>query len=537
MRPALNNIRVPRPARPALAIDFGAASTTVAVATRFGRGARVKELLTIGPGPGELAALVARRHWQGVAVRVVVQEGDLLWRQVPVPQLSRRMTTSLLTLEVGKQVAGGLDRFHWGYRPTTGSGGNRSAAVGAATREHLEDLAGRLKAAGLCPAGFIPLPEAVRPLLPAESGSGQGAAVIDFGATRTRVVLLNDSEAILFRQVSVGGDHLTAELQSIVVPGKPALAFEPAAAEDLKCRHGLSHEPGSGTCEGLLPLGQVTATLRPILERLVRELYSAFDYWNERYSGVPMAEVRLIGGGALLPGLPEYLEAVLGLPVLLAGAPAGVPEDAPDLPGGALAAGAALAGPRPIDLSEPAPPGDLEMVERWLDWKAVAAILALYAGVGGGLGALRSSQMTSRAGAWQSRLAGMETRASILRTAAEADACRLRNAEIRRALATGTPDWPVILAGLSRQMGEQARLTELSLETAGGPDGQPAPPTLNLAGRVTGQDPPSEVVAQLLVSLGSVPGLGSAELVESAEDDAGNNRFLVRSSLRPGGQP
>lgn len=529
-----------------LTLDAGSHAFKLVVSNRYGKGAFVRETVECAPTAEALQALVAERGWKGCPVRLVAQEPDLVWRHSFAPKLAHRLTTSALELETRKFATADLARCHWDYRPMEAPRDAEDdrlsyqvAVVHAATAEQLVALA---RAAGLKPMGLLPLPEVLKEAVDPARTQEQAVALLDLGALATRVVILHRGEPVLFRTLGVGGQLLTEELRTVMVPGQAAFTFSTEEAEELKRRHGLSHDTLSLETEALvrdgravdLPLAQVGETLRPLFERLVRELYSTIDYWRERSFDVPFGEVRLAGGGALLPGLPEYLATVLGVPVEVAAPPMLVGlEQERAIPAGA-AAGALVAPLTALDLLEPRPATPLEQRGRPLTTSRVAAVLLLTVGLGfaGGLWRLGSEQRALKGA--QARLNGQESRADLLRRAGDVEARVLRAAELRRTLAAGAPDWPAILAGLSRQVTADTRLTAMNVEAAAA-GAEPTPPRLLLSGVVTGDEPAPAVLARLLTSLHDVPGIGPAELVSATPNDEGNELFEIRSPLLNGG--
>ncbi len=66
---------------------------------------------------------------------------------------------------------------------------------------------------------------------------------------------------------------------------------------------------------GKITAAQVLSLLRPSLEQLTNEIGRAFDYFQETIQGGKVDRIILFGGGAKLKGLPDFMNAELGLPV------------------------------------------------------------------------------------------------------------------------------------------------------------------------------------------------------------------------------
>jgi hypothetical protein len=278
-----------------LTLDPGSHTFKLVVSNRFGKGAYVRETAECAPSEEALKTLVAERGWQGCAVRLVAQEPDLVWRHSFAPKLARRLTTSTLELELRKFAGVDPALCHWDYRPMEtprdAEDERLSFQVSLVRTDTVNRLVAMARAAGLKPTGVLPLPEALKEAVDPPQSREQAVALLDCGAEQTRVVILHRGEPVLYRALGVGGRLLTEELQTVMVPGQAAFTFTPEEAEALKRRHGLLYEPLSPETESVLrddvpaelPLAQVSETLRPHFERLVRELYSTIDYWRERF--------------------------------------------------------------------------------------------------------------------------------------------------------------------------------------------------------------------------------------------------------------
>lgn len=531
--------------RPALVLDAGTSAWKVAVGTRFGRGAFVQEIVTLPPTVEALTALVAERGWKGAPTRIVLMDGDLVWRHTTAPRIERRLLTSAVELEIRKFAPAELEECHWNFRtlPETDLYPDRvPVQVACARGARIAELAGLVRSAGLLPAGVIPLPEALRESVDPAQTKDEAVALLDLGAQQSRMVILHRGEAVLYRTLGVGGDELTAELATIAVPGLPAFQYEPETAEALKLAHGVrtpgpaeeGFDPDGPVLDDGLPLARMTEALQPHIDRLVREVFNTLDFWRERAFDIPFGEVRLLGGGALMPGLPESLARSLGVPVRVAAPPMLVGlTQAPAIPG-AVAAGALVAPDQALTLAERRPPGRLDRVGRHITTGRVAAILALTIGLGAGGGGWRLMTEQSAARNIRARLAGQEAQAELLRNAARVRALVERGADLERQLTGGAPDWSALMAGLSRQAVPDARFTEMAVELSTSAE-NPVPPRLRLSGVVTGTDPSPTILSRLLTSLHDVPGLGPAELQQTAPNDEGAETFEISSPLLTGG--
>ncbi|HLB60028.1 MAG TPA: type IV pilus assembly protein PilM [Patescibacteria group bacterium] len=121
--------------------------------------------------------------------------------------------------------------------------------------------------------------------------AGRNSVVLDIGHSTTKIVLLQGEIIRLVRSISVGSGAIT---KAIVTE----LNLPHAQAEEYKKTYGIV----SGK-----EYEQVTNVVRPIADSIIQELRQSITYFKEKYPQEILSQVILIGGGAYLPGLREYI--------------------------------------------------------------------------------------------------------------------------------------------------------------------------------------------------------------------------------------
>ncbi len=163
-------------------------------------------------------------------------------------------------------------------------------------------------------------------------------AVVDMGHEHTDVVVIKDGKPVFSRTFARGGRHVTDAIAR-------AWKLPPAEAERAKHSDGFiasTVEPASSEA-----WARVSEVVAAELGPLARDLRQTFAACRAR-TGVAVGSTILVGGAARLRGMPSFLAAALGVPVvppppeagaLLGPRMAEVPVDV-----GAAAIGAALDG-------------------------------------------------------------------------------------------------------------------------------------------------------------------------------------------------
>jgi type IV pilus assembly protein PilM len=130
--------------------------------------------------------------------------------------------------------------------------------------------------------------------------AGDTEALLDIGANGTNIIVHTDGTPKIVRSIPRGGAEITAFLAT-------RLGINNAEAETVKCRIGLRSEGNEESAE------IVAEAIRP----LITEIRSSFTYLASSHPGERVRRLALVGGAALLPGLPERLTDELGIPAFL----------------------------------------------------------------------------------------------------------------------------------------------------------------------------------------------------------------------------
>ena len=123
--------------------------------------------------------------------------------------------------------------------------------------------------------------------------------IIDFGSVSTDLSVF-DTVFRIAGTVSEGGDQMTKSLSQ-------GLAITQRQAEALKSQSGLA--PGKRQ-------KQILETISPILTRMLGEIKKIIKFYEERSEQKrKLEQIVILGGGANMPGLADYLTDHLRLPV------------------------------------------------------------------------------------------------------------------------------------------------------------------------------------------------------------------------------
>lgn len=125
------------------------------------------------------------------------------------------------------------------------------------------------------------------------------SVIIDFGSLTADISIFN-IHTLVTGTVPAGGLVFTNAI-------KDSLNVTLAEAGLIKTKYGLSLSKKQR---------EITNALQPTLQKLIKEIQRMVRYHEEHYgSERPIGQVIMLGGGANMPGLSEYLTNALRLPV------------------------------------------------------------------------------------------------------------------------------------------------------------------------------------------------------------------------------
>lgn len=125
-------------------------------------------------------------------------------------------------------------------------------------------------------------------------------ALVDIGANGTNIIVHTDGTPKIVRTVPRGGAEVTKMVAT-------RLGLTNSEAETVKCRVGLRADENAEGAQ------VVSEAIRP----LISEIRGSFHYFSSSHPGQRVQRLALVGGAALLPGLPELLAEELGVPAFL----------------------------------------------------------------------------------------------------------------------------------------------------------------------------------------------------------------------------
>lgn len=135
----------------------------------------------------------------------------------------------------------------------------------------------------------------------------QGLALLEIGFT-TSTLMFFTKELEFLRTIPLGSDHFSLGLLRTMTTAQGPHAITAQEAEQILRTYGMSSEEPSEPVAGLTQ-GQVYSILRPNLENMFLEVQRTLTYYRQTYKRPPPERILVLGGGACIPNLMEFLKA------------------------------------------------------------------------------------------------------------------------------------------------------------------------------------------------------------------------------------
>jgi type IV pilus assembly protein PilM len=230
-------------------------------------------------------------------VRLITSLGgsSAVIKQVSFPLVSEKEIESSLKWEASRHIPMSLDSVELSFQVRTVNKEENSsevllvAADKGVLRQHL-DLLDEVR---LRPdiVDVSPLALANAFLTLTSEDEEKNIALIDMGASSTVITIFRRGGFFFARDISVGGDRLTKEIQDIY-------RLEYPQAERFKKEEDVDLEH-----------------MKPVLDQMLFEIRQSLLFYDNKTGHKGYEDFVLTGGGAKLPGLSAYLEENLNLPI------------------------------------------------------------------------------------------------------------------------------------------------------------------------------------------------------------------------------
>ena len=153
--------------------------------------------------------------------------------------------------------------------------------------------------------------------------------IADIGYSKTDVSIFKNKSLEFVREIPVGCGDLAKALRNGVVTQTKRSEMSLESAIDIMNSIGVPYEE-SETEDGLTS-AQALAFMRPILERLTKEIKRSFNYYAEEYDERVLSAVYTLGAGTKVKNLNRYIAEELNVPASVLTMPKAINTASADL--------------------------------------------------------------------------------------------------------------------------------------------------------------------------------------------------------------
>ena len=238
---------------------------------------------------------------------------------ITVPNLNKKDMRGAVQIELKKRLPFQMDinSVNFDYFVTGQAQDERGVSLQAsciaADRLTIDDHIKLLKDMNLRPIAINTIPDCLGNLVSfcLDVPPKKTALILDIGATTSLLNFYKGRSLVFSREIPVGGDHLTHAMAKTVTLSTGTVTISADEAEKLKRNCGVPLQDEAKT-EYLTDFGpfrgeQISAMLRPTLERLVMEINRTFSYYTKTFKSDLSDELYLTGGASRLKNLDKFL--------------------------------------------------------------------------------------------------------------------------------------------------------------------------------------------------------------------------------------
>lgn len=220
---------------------------------------------------------------------------EVMIKKIELPTMTEAELTNRMQTELGQYIPFNIEEVHVDYQvlDTVKDRPNMmEVMLVAAKRESINDHVNLLKLAALQPlvvdVDFFALSNAFE----ATYGlSDQNVAIMDIGATKTLLDIVQNGIPVFTRGISIGGSQITDGIRD-------ELRVSDEEAERIKL----------GEASDKLSTDELSEIFLSIVRDWVREFRRAFDFFSSNFPDAKIDKIFLSGGSCRIPGLDRLIQ-------------------------------------------------------------------------------------------------------------------------------------------------------------------------------------------------------------------------------------
>jgi len=250
----------------------------------------------------------------------VLSHSSTFTKRVSIPVMPEKEILQAIKWQIKEDVNFDLEKANIDFQiigESTGEAEGRriDLVVVAVPGDVVDELVNLSKKLGLSIKGINTPPFVMLSLLKLlKADMSKGVAVLGILNKISAFCVYKDNKLVFFRNFPIGSQMITNAMAGVFVSDKGRVELNVEQAEEIKKKVGI---PGKDSAD--IPYGltasQIMAMIRYVLEQVAGEIKRSLDYFNFQLGYDKPSVIYLVGGGARLKGLGEYLKNDLGIDV------------------------------------------------------------------------------------------------------------------------------------------------------------------------------------------------------------------------------
>jgi len=245
-----------------------------------------------------LRKLKATHKLRNTKAAISVSGHQVIIKKITVPKMSQGELETNIKWEAEQYIPFDIEEVELDFHVVSDSAsqkGHMDVILVAVKKDYLEDYTSIITEVGFEPMVCDVDSFAIENMFLAnyETPPGETVALVNVGATKTNINILTDGVSNFTRDLSVGGDTFTEEIQK-------QLSITAGEAEILKL--------GVGDASADVPQ-EVRDCVQGIADNITSELQRSIDFYSATSADAPPAHIYLTGGSARLEALEQSIKS------------------------------------------------------------------------------------------------------------------------------------------------------------------------------------------------------------------------------------
>lgn len=220
-------------------------------------------------------------------------------RSINLPKLKSTELTQAIETEAERYIPLPLSDLNLDYEIVNTTEDSMDILVVAIPKKIVKSYMTLCRLVNIEPVLIETTMHAAGQILRQDTNSEVPTMIIDFGSLSSDVSLYHHGKILLMGTVPGGGENFTHTIEK-------ALGVSYEAAGIIKNKYGLGLSKKQA---------EIIKALTPTLAPIIKEITRMLRYYEERFKGgKPIGQIIVLGGGANMPGLSDYLTNSLRLP-------------------------------------------------------------------------------------------------------------------------------------------------------------------------------------------------------------------------------